>query len=173
MGSRSERLSIGGTNDATVNINQLDPSYMALGAALQQLVPNPFFGNAAFGNLSRSATIARGQLLRPYPQFDNVLAHRVNVASARYNAFVVKWDKRLQRGWGMNANYTFSRLMDNQFGEANFYANRVGLAVNNYDLDNERRLLVERRAASAERQRDDSNCRSVAANAGFVRRWRS
>ena len=137
VGSRSERLSIGGTNDATVNINQLDPTYLALGSALQQLVPNPFFGNAAFGNLSRSSTIARGQLLRPYPQFDNVLAHRVNLASARYNAFVVKWDKRLQRGWGMNANYTFSRLMDNQFGEANFYASRVGLAENNYDLDNE------------------------------------
>ena len=53
MGSHSERLSMGGTSDATVNINQLDPSYLALGTGLQQLVPNPFFGNAAFGNLSR------------------------------------------------------------------------------------------------------------------------
>ena len=80
MGSRSERLPIGGTVDATVNINQLDPQYQALGTALQQTVPNPFFGNPAFGNLSRSATIARGQLLRPFPQFDNVLMHRVNLA---------------------------------------------------------------------------------------------
>jgi hypothetical protein len=31
MGSRSERLSMGGTSDVTVNINQLDPSYLALG----------------------------------------------------------------------------------------------------------------------------------------------
>ena len=137
VGSRSERLSMGGTTDATVNINQLDPSYFALGSALQQSVPNPFFGIAAFGNLRSSATIARGQLLRPYPQFTDVLAHRVNQARARYNAFVVKWDKRLQHGWGVNANYTHSRLMDNQFGESNFYASRLGNAENNYDLGNE------------------------------------
>jgi hypothetical protein len=137
VGSRSERLSIGGTQDSTININQLDPSYFALGAALQQAVPNPMFGNPAFGNFSRSATIARGQLLRPFPQFDNVLAHRSNLASARYNALVVKWDRRLQHGWGVNSNYTYSQLKDNQFGEANFYGNRLGSAENNYDLANE------------------------------------
>ena len=49
QGSRSERLSMGGTSDATVNINQLDPQYLALGTALQQTVANPFFGIAAFG----------------------------------------------------------------------------------------------------------------------------
>jgi hypothetical protein len=31
MGSRSERMSIGGTTDAMVNINQLDPQYLSLG----------------------------------------------------------------------------------------------------------------------------------------------
>jgi hypothetical protein len=134
MGSRSERLSMGGTSDATVNINQLDPQYLSLGTALQQLVPNPFFGLAAFGNLSRSATIARGQLLRPYPQFDNLLAHRVNEASARYRALVLQWNKRMRHGYALNLNYTRSRLMDNQFGEGNTYSNRQGSALNNYDL---------------------------------------
>ena len=38
-------------SDSTVNINQLDPQYLALGPALLDLVANPFFGNAAFGNL--------------------------------------------------------------------------------------------------------------------------
>lgn len=136
-GSRSERLGIGGTQDATVNINQLDPQYLALGAALLQAVPNPFYGNSAFGNLSVSPTIARGQLLRPFPEFDNVLAHRVNQARARYNALLVRWDKRVEHNWGLNANYTYSRLEDNQFGEANTYSNRLGSAVNNYDLNAE------------------------------------
>ena len=40
-------------------------------------------------------------------------------------------------GGAMNANYTYSRLKDNQFGEANFYASRIGSALNNYDLDSE------------------------------------
>ncbi len=137
MGSRSEHLSVGGTTDATININQLDPQYLALGSALQQLVPNPFFGNTAFGNLSRSATIARGQLLRPYPQFDNVLAHRVTEASSRYHAMLLRWDKRVRNGWGMGVNYTISRMMDGQFGEGNTFSRAQGGVLNNYDIDAE------------------------------------
>jgi hypothetical protein len=137
MGSRSERLPIGGTVDATININQLAPEYQALGTALQQTVPNPFFGNAAFGNLSRSATIARGQLLRPFPQFDNVLMHRSNLASARYNALVTRWTKRMTNGYSLDISHTWSRLEDNQFGESNTFSNRQLGALNNYDLDGE------------------------------------
>jgi hypothetical protein len=137
MGSRSERLSLGGTSDTTININQLDPQYQALGTALQQTVPNPFFGIAAFGNLSRSATIARGQLLRPFPQFDNVLMHRVNQARARYNAVVSRWTKRMSNGYSLDINYTFSRLMDNQFGESNTFSNRQGNAIDSYDIESE------------------------------------
>jgi len=137
MGSRSERLSMGGTSDTTININQLDPQYQSLGTALQQTVPNPFFGIAAFGNLSRSATIARGQLLRPFPQFDNVLMHRVNQARARYNAVVTRWTKRMSNGYALDINHTFSRLEDNQFGESNTFSARQGNALNNYDLDAE------------------------------------
>ena len=137
LGSRSERLSMGGTSDATVNINQLDPSYLALGTQLQQLVPNPFFGIAEFGNLSRAATISYGQLLRPFPQFDNVLAHRVNQARARYNAFVARLSKRMGNGYSVDVNYTFSRLEDNQFGESNSFSTRQGSALDNFDLDRE------------------------------------
>jgi len=137
VGSRSLHLGVGGTVDSTVNINQLDPRFQSLGGALQERVPNPFFGNPIFGALSTSSTIARGQLLRPYPQFANILAHRVSAASARYNALVVKAVRRLQGGWGMNINYTLSRMSDSQFGESNFFANRGGGALNNYDLGRE------------------------------------
>lgn len=136
-GSRSEHMPFGGTSDATININQLDPQYLSLGSALLDLVPNPFFGNPSFGNLASSSTITRGQLLRPFPQFTDVLAHRVTDARARYHAMTLRVDKRLRNGWGLNANYTFSRLMDNQFGESNTYSGRNGSALNNYDLDAE------------------------------------
>jgi hypothetical protein len=136
-GSRSQNMPVGGTVDATVNINQLDPAYLALGSALLDLVANPFFGNAAFGNLANSATTTRGQLLRPFPQFTDVLAHRVTEARTRYNALTLRADKRVRNNWGVNANYTFSRLMDNQFGESNTYSNRNQNALDNYDLDGE------------------------------------
>ena len=136
-GSRSEHLPVGGTVDATVNINQLDPQYLALGSALLDLVPNPFFGNPAFGNLAASATTTRGQLLRPFPQFTDVFAHRVSEARTRYDAMTLRFDKRVRNNWGLNANYTFGRLMDNQFGESNTYSSRNQFALDNYDLDRE------------------------------------
>jgi hypothetical protein len=46
-------------------------------------------------------------------------------------------DKRLRNNWGVNANYTFSRLMDNQFGESNTYSNRNQATLDNYNLDAE------------------------------------
>ena len=136
-GSRSDSMPVGGTVDATVNINQIDPKYLSLGSALLDLVPNPFQGNPAFGNLANSATITRGQLLRPFPQFDNVLAHRVTGARSQYNAMTLRFDKRVRNNWGVNANYTFSRLMDNQFGESNTYSLRNGSALDNTNLESE------------------------------------
>jgi len=136
-GSRSDHMPVGGTTDQTVNINQIDPQYLSLGTALLDLVPNPFFGNTAFGNLASAATIARGQLLRPFPQFTDVLAHRVTEARTRYNAMTLRMDKRVRHNWGVNANYTFGRLMDNQYGESNTYSSRNAAALNNYDLDRE------------------------------------
>jgi trimeric autotransporter adhesin len=136
-GSRSDHMPVGGTTDQTVNINQIDPEYLSLGSALLDLVPNPFFGNAAFGNLASAATIARGQLLRPFPQFTDVLAHRVTEARTRYNAMTLRFDKRVRHNWGVNANYTFGRLMDNQFGESNTYSARNASALDNYNLDGE------------------------------------
>jgi hypothetical protein len=82
LGSRIDRLGFRGS----VNINQLDTSYLALGTALQERVANPFFDNPLFGSLSESPTLARGQLLRPYPQFGNLYALRVSEGRRRYHS---------------------------------------------------------------------------------------
>ena len=82
IGARGDHLPLGGTDDTVVNINQLDPKYLALGSAvLNQAVPNPFFGNPSAGPLASQPTLTRGQLLRPYPQFLNVQAARSPKAS--------------------------------------------------------------------------------------------
>jgi hypothetical protein len=129
VGARSENLSVGGTNSNTVNINQLDRSLLAQGARLLEPVPNPMFGNAAFGALSRQATVPRGQLLRPFPQFLDIFAHQVSAGIARYNSMILKLEKRITRGWGANINYTYSRNRDNLFGEVNYFSNNSnGLA---------------------------------------------
>jgi trimeric autotransporter adhesin len=140
VGSRGERLDVGGTSTAAVNINQLDPAYQSLGGALQTQVANPFFGQPAFGALARQATIERGQLLRPYPQFRGVFAHQVSAGRPRYHAVTIDTQRRLRGGWGAGVNYTWSRLDDNIIGEINAFTLRGGLdqlVLDNYDLDAE------------------------------------
>ena len=133
VGSRGDNLSLGGSADVAVNINQLDPKYMALGTALNTQVANPFFGNASAGPFASAATLSRAQLLRPYPQFGNILARHVLEGKSRYNAAVVEWSKRPTHGWGGRVSYTYSQLKDNQIGEGNFYSAGGFNPLNNYN----------------------------------------
>ena len=133
VGSRGDNLALGGSADVGVNINQLDPKYMSLGSALSAQVPNPFFGNANAGPFAASATLSRAQLLRPYPQFGNILARHVLEGKSRYNAAVVEWSKRPTHGWGGRVSYTYSSLKDNQIGEGNFYSAGGFNPQNNYN----------------------------------------
>jgi hypothetical protein len=52
-------------------LNQLPDELLALGTRLQELVPNPFYGQVATGTLAQP-TVQRGQLLRPFPQFTSL-----------------------------------------------------------------------------------------------------
>jgi hypothetical protein len=137
VGARSEQLSVGGTNSNTVNINQLSRDQLALGTRLLEAVPNPMFGNAAFGAFARQATVPRGQLLRPFPQFLDVFAHQVSAGLARYDSLILRFERRITRGWGANINYTFSRNRDNLFGEVNYFSNNsngLARALDNHNL---------------------------------------
>jgi hypothetical protein len=67
-----------------------------------------------------------------------VLARQSTGARTRYNAGIIEFQKRVMHGWGGRFSYTYSRLMDNQFGETNSYSrNPNNRAVNNYDLEAE------------------------------------
>jgi hypothetical protein len=132
-GSRGDHLGLGGSNDVPVNINQLDPKYMSLGARLNDSLPNPFFGNVNAGPLATRATLTRAQLLRPYPQFLDVNARHVLEGKSRYNAAVIEWTKRLNHGWGGRISYTYSVLKDNLIGEGNFYTAGGFNPLNNYN----------------------------------------
>ena len=136
VGSRGDHLGLGGTGDASININQLDPKYLALGsAALDQQLPNPFLGNPNVPrSLSTPATLSRARLLRPFPQYNQVNAYQVTEGYSRYNAAVFEWTKRVTNGWGGRISYTYSILKDNQFGEGNFYtAVSPAFPINNYN----------------------------------------
>jgi hypothetical protein len=137
-GARGDDLGYGGSNDAAININEINPQFLSLGSALTQQVANPFFGQFRTGPLA-NATVPLRQLLRPYPQFGNIIERQTTGASNEYHAVTVKLDKRLSNGWGGRFSYTWSRLKDDQFAETNFYSqnHQNSQPLNPYDLDAE------------------------------------
>jgi hypothetical protein len=117
----------------TININQLDPKYQTLVPDTLVQVPNPFYGIPQAGQFASRQTIELGQLLRPFPQFGDVLWTDATGARSQYHAFIFQGRKRTDNLWGVNFSYTFSRLMDNQVGASNYYSSAPGVQ-NNYEL---------------------------------------
>lgn len=125
-----------GVNQAiNIGMNQLPVEQYALGAALNQQVPNPFLGLVDRGTFS-NATLSRGQLLRPFPQFTDVQNNYQTSGSMSYNSLQAKVEKRFADGLSMLVAYTWSKNIGN-VGER--YHIGTGVA-NQYDLDAERGL---------------------------------
>lgn len=97
-----------------VNLNQIPDEALALGSQLTATVANPFFGviTDTTSPLSR-ATVQRGQLLRPYPQFLDVTQVQSGLGRSRYDALQLTLERRFSKGLGTVVAYTLSRLKDN------------------------------------------------------------
>ena len=148
VGATGRDIGFAGTNNVGININQIDPAVARAkfpgpngtwdAAALRAQVPNPFFGIPGTGEFGSRATIAAGQLLRPFPQFGDINQFERTAGGERqYHAATFILDKRSVGWWGGRFSYTFSRTKDNQFGESTTYQTRTAVAQNNYDLDAE------------------------------------
>ncbi len=107
VGSKITRV---GLPDA--NINQLTVEQLALGAALQQRVQNPFFGSIPRSSSLGDPTISLAQLLKPYPQYTTVSLYRNNVGNTNYHGVSAKLEQRWSRGLSYLVSYTRSRLVD-------------------------------------------------------------
>ncbi|HKX26426.1 MAG TPA: TonB-dependent receptor [Blastocatellia bacterium] len=139
VGSRGTQLNLGSINDSTINLNQLTPQTLSryTAAQLTERVANPFYGVAGAGALSNTATVERRQLLRPFPQFADILVHGAGGGKSFYNSLTIKAQKRLRKGVGFLTSYTFSKLLDNVVGQANFYGTAVVGPLNTYNLAGE------------------------------------
>ncbi|MEK7754241.1 MAG: hypothetical protein AAB654_20115, partial [Acidobacteriota bacterium] len=137
-GSRGVHLGDG----AGFQINQLPESALAQGNALQQLVPNPFFGIVTNPGVLRSAQVARGQLLRPYPQFGSLTVFNPAAGGSTYHGFSAKVERRFAAGLGFLASYTTSKNISDAPAT-------VGPAAAHQDAYNRRadRSLVEENIA--------------------------
>ena len=127
VGATGRDLGLGGSNDGIININQVPIA--APGArrrALNANVPNPFFGlPPGRASTSRARRFRAAQLLRPFPQFGDILMRQTTGGENQYHAAILKLEKRMSNGWGGRINYTYSRLKDNQFGETQLLLARL------------------------------------------------
>lgn len=138
-GSQSRKLLFGTGQQA----NQLDPSFLSRGAALDQQVPNPFFGVFPSGVLA-GRTVPQQRLLRPYPHFTAVnLSVDTPGASASFNALVVRYNWQISGGLNLLTTYQWSKAIDNasewQGWEVadtlrNFYDLKVDRSISAHDL---------------------------------------
>lgn len=146
IGSRSSHLQPSSTSNGLININQLRPEYLSMGAALLDRVPNPFFGAGGTGVVG-AATVTRSQLLRPFPQFSAVNAG-TDLNHARYDAVVIKAQRRLSQGLTLLASYTWAKNLDSSFASTNFLNATSGVSTANlqpqnaYDLEAEYGLSI-------------------------------
>jgi hypothetical protein len=108
--SRGVHLPI--NSDNGVNINQLPDADLSLGSQLLTQVPNPFYGLISSGPLSTS-TIQYGQLLRPFPTYQNVVEAAAYIGSSDYNSLQLKAQKRFRQAGTVLGSYTFSKLLTN------------------------------------------------------------
>jgi len=138
VGTRGLQLSRGGESGFT--LNQLALDQMSLGNRLLDTVDNPFYvadGPGFFG----TKTVARNQLLRPYPQFTDVFPLFSSGSSSTYHALQTTIKKRLTMGLQFEGSYTWSKSIDN--GEGGFEdSNRIRLNRSITDLDVPHRFIL-------------------------------
>jgi hypothetical protein len=121
-----------------LNRNQLNPTYLPLGqAALNSLVPNPFYGHIAAGTSNcglDQPTVVQSQLLSPYPQYCAVQENDAPLGFSNYNALQVSYNHRFSQGLTALVSYTYSKFLDNVEGNNQWsYSGNPGPA-NNYNL---------------------------------------
>jgi hypothetical protein len=103
-------------------------------------VANPFFGIITNPSSSlRFATVARGQLLRPYPQYNGINAFRVPYGFSIYHGGTLKADKRFSNGMSFLVAYTWSKLIDDVSTTVNFLG-QAGRKQNAYDRASDRSI---------------------------------
>jgi hypothetical protein len=80
------------------------------GSQLLDVVSNPFFGKIQ-GGVGAFPTIQRRQLVRPFPQYQQILAVRRPYGDASYQSMTARLEKSYSRGFTLSLAYTLSKLI--------------------------------------------------------------
>jgi hypothetical protein len=117
VGSKGTHLPISGaapnTANLVFNVDQLPNQFVSMGADLVKSVPNPFYGLIPSSSSLGKPTILQGQLLRPFPQYVNVVSNGMHLGTTSYHSMQVKTEKRFGTGGILMLNYTWAKILGN------------------------------------------------------------
>jgi len=142
-GSKGTNLLLQGfATVSNLNLNQIPDQYLSLGStALLTQVKNPFFGIITNpGTPMSQPTVAAGLLLRPFPQFDRVLALDPYAGRSNYQSLQTSFLKRFGASGILTVAYTWSKLEANTDSVTSFLdENNIfsGQVQDNNHLDRE------------------------------------
>lgn len=135
IGSRginlTSEVSIG--NNIVENINQVPAEALSQGRSLLDVVTNPFFGQITIGPLA-GRTVQRQQLLRPFPQFQNISRNLPTLGNSVYHSLQAKFEQRLWHGVSTLVSYTWSKNMGDLGPYQNNYNRRIERAPMAFDV---------------------------------------
>jgi len=99
------------------SINGLPIQYYnnaSLATYLNTKVPNPMYGASLLPTSSSNATatILQSSLLVPFPEFTGVTDDYASVGDQLYNSLQLTAVKRMSRGFSVQGNFTWDKLMD-------------------------------------------------------------
>jgi hypothetical protein len=125
VGSRGQRIWVNRSRSA------VSTQFLSLGAGLDELVPNPYFGVIPTGSLS-VATVRRSQLLQPFNHYTGVSRFRDAVGDSVFHGMTVRVDKQFSKGLQFQVAYTLSKQIDNvqeRFGGRSSFIDPNNLAL--------------------------------------------
>jgi hypothetical protein len=96
--------------NSTVDLNQVNPSYLSLGALLRQSITDPAVVAQGFKKPYPDFTGSLAQSLRPYPQYLNVSSRNSGDGQIWYDSLQTKVERRFGY-WQMMAAYTWSKSL--------------------------------------------------------------
>jgi len=134
VGVKGTRLGTG-----LMNLNQVDPKYLSLGATLTQNITSAAAVSAGIKAPYAGFTGSVVQALRPFPQYQGISNSSNPNGNSTYNALQTKVTKRLSSGFSLLAAFTWSKsISDGQISAGggpsgeDYYNRRLdkGLSVN-------------------------------------------
>ncbi len=113
-------MNLGRSAPFAYDLNQVDPRIgFAVGNAINQGVPNPFFNvlpqDKMPGQLRTQRNVAVSQLLRPYPQYGSLVETLRGGFGNRYRSLQMQFQRPFANGFNFTIGYNYNREQNEEF----------------------------------------------------------